>query len=113
MDDALNPATRGHVRSWTAIALGPLCWFGDLVASDALQPIACTRVPRLLPLVALGFSVPLIIAALAAFSAWRSARPRAARSEFVTTLGLVMPMIFLVALSWSGLATAIFAPCER
>jgi hypothetical protein len=112
MDDSLaSPAPRQAV-SWIAIALGPACWFGDLLCSYALQPIACVYAPWLLPTLAVIFLIPLILSIIGAARELAMLRATTGRQRFIAVLGVITPLMFLVVLLWSALAALAFSPCE-
>jgi hypothetical protein len=97
---------------WIGMALGPACWFGNLVSSYALQPLACVHAPWLLPGVAVCFTVPLILSTIVAGRGLRGLSAKPARQCFMALFGALMPAIFLITLLWSALASLVFSPCE-
>ena len=111
MDDSLE-SRRSHTVSWLAMALGPICWFGALLSSYALQPIACVYVPWLLPGVTTCFLIPLALSLLAAGRKLFVRRGATDRDHFIALLGVITPTIFLIALLWSAFAAIMFAPCQ-
>jgi hypothetical protein len=111
MDGPLE-SPRSHRVSWVAMALGPFCWFGALLTSYALQPIACVYVPWLLPGVAACFLIPLALGLLAAGRKLFATHGASDRDQFIALLGVITPTIFLIALLWSAFSTIMFAPCE-
>ena len=112
MDDSLESPTPRQAVSWIGIALGPGCWFGDLLCSYALQPIACVYAPWLLPALAVLFLLPLTLSIIAAARVLGTPPAMAGPQRFIAVLGVIMPLMFLVALLWSALAALAFSPCE-
>jgi hypothetical protein len=94
------------------MALGPICWFGALLTSYALQPIACVYVPWLLPGVAACFLIPLALGLLAAMRKLFVRHSASDRDHFIALLGVITPAIFLIALLWSEFAAIMFPPCQ-
>ena len=111
MDGSLE-SPPSHRVSWIAMALGPICWFGALLSSYALQPIACVYVPWLLPAVTAGFLIPLALSLLAALPKLSRTQRASGRDHFIALLGVITPTIFLIALLWSASAALMFAPCQ-
>ena len=111
MDGPLE-SPRSHTVSWVAMALGPICWFGALLCSYALQPIACVYVPWLLPAVTAGFLIPLALSLLAALPKLSGTQHASGGDQFIALLGVITPTIFLIALLWSAFAALMFAPCQ-
>ena len=94
------------------MALGPICWFGALLASYALQPIACVYFPWLLPGVTACFVIPLALGLLAAGRRLLVRHVASDRDDFIALLGVITPAIFLIALLWSAFAALMFGPCQ-
>jgi len=117
MVSLVKPADRLRI-AWCAAAAGPICWFAQLLISYALIARACVNFPSLLAILGCVFTIPVLIAALAAWRVYQ-AGPAAAestatgRARFVELLGLVTPLVFLVAMLWQDLAVVFFPPCDR
>ena len=110
MDGSLD--SRKRRTFWIAICLGPACWFGALLASDALQPLACEHLPWLLPGIGAGFAIVLGLSLFAAVRVLVSARNLQGRDRFIGLLGVMMPVIFGITLLWTVLATSLFRACQ-
>jgi hypothetical protein len=105
---------------WTGAIAAPLCWFIQQLLASWLVPADCRGRQWLVPSLWIGFSVLLLAAMLVS---WRDLRrvsragDRAGFSErrarFVGTAGTVMPMIFLLAMAWQGIAGLVYSGCER
>jgi FtsH-binding integral membrane protein len=93
------------------MGLGPMCWFGALLTGYTLQPVACVYAPWLLPVVAACFIVPLVLSLLAATRALFRMRNPTDRDRFIGLLGVMTPLIFLIALLWSEFAAIVFSAC--
>jgi hypothetical protein len=94
------------------MGLGPACWFGALLASDALQPLACQHLRWLLPGITAGCATVLGLSLFAAVRALVSARNLQGRDHFIGLLGVMTPAIFGIALLWTVLATSLFRACQ-
>jgi hypothetical protein len=107
--------------SWTALAAGPIAWFVDQQASYRLAVWACDGGPHMAlhaaNLVAL---VVVSVGALLGWRAWRRAgdvsdeldRPRG-RSRFLSLLGLLLCLFFLLPIALQGVAGLIIGPCQK
>jgi hypothetical protein len=95
-----------------AMALGPVCWFGALLTSYALQPIACAYVPWLLPGVTACFLIPLALSLFVAARKLFIRHDATERDHFIALLGVITPLMFLIALLWSVFAAIMFPPCQ-
>jgi hypothetical protein len=118
MVSLVKPADRSRI-AWCAAAAGPVCWFAQLLTSFAFIARACVNFPSLLAILAWAFTIPVFIAALAAWKIYQlgpgttESTTATGRARFVELLGLIMPLIFLVAMLWQDLAVVFFPPCDR
>jgi hypothetical protein len=110
MDGSLD--SRKRRTFWIAIGLGPACWFGALLASDTLQPLACQHLPWLLPGISAGFATILGLSLFAAVRAFIAVRNPHDGDHFIGLLGVMTPAIFGIALLWTVLATSLFRACQ-
>jgi hypothetical protein len=113
-DPAVSP--RGL---WLGAAAAPVCWFTQQLLMSSTVSLDCSHHDWIVPAVwALCTSVLL----LAFFLSWhalhrvphpgRHGYPER-RSRFVGLVGCVMPMLFLVAMTWQGIAGLVYSGCER
>jgi hypothetical protein len=111
MDGALDSPNPRRIF-WIAIGLGPACWFGALLLTDALQPLACEHLPWLPPWIAGCFAVPVAMGLVAAARALAAQRNPTGLERLIGSMGVLMPALFAIALLWMVFGTAIFRACQ-
>jgi hypothetical protein len=111
MDGALG-SHKSQRLCWIAMALGPACWFGALLVTSALQPLACGHLPWLPPWLAGCFAIPLALGLIGAGSALIAQRNPTGAERFVALVGVIMPAVFMITLLWMVLGTAMFRACQ-
>ena len=106
--------------TWAGALAAPLCWGAEQILSSTLVPQQCHGRPWLVPTI-WGLLAFVLLGAMVV--SWR-ARSRIAgggepsdfvqrRALFVGTLGILMPALFLIAMTWQGIAGMIYSGCER
>jgi hypothetical protein len=106
--------------AWTGAIAAPLCWAAQQLLVACLVPQHCHGRQWLVPSIWGLFAIVLLVATVIS---WR-ARARVSavgepsdlverRALFAGTLGIVMPLMFLVAMTWQGIAGMIYSGCER
>jgi hypothetical protein len=116
MDVTSRQASLAH---WASIVIAPLVYLGNLSIAYALVPVACDT-QRTLPLHrANGITLGLVLAAVAL--AWHvrraSSRPQTARDDapdrnrFLSTIGLCVSSLLVLAVVAQWSAQWILSPC--
>jgi hypothetical protein len=115
-------APRNTRLLWLGLFAGPVGWFLTLQGGYALAPGACfTQSSIRLYVMALA---GLIVAALGTLLAWRGWQdagaggpietpdPRLARARFLSALGLMGGLLFLVVIVAHCIAIGVLDPCD-
>lgn len=104
---------------WFGAAAAPLCWFAQHLLMSSTVSLDCANRPWIVPAIwALCAGVLLIAFAFSFLALRRVPQPgrydyAARRSRFVGLCGCIMPMLFLLVMSWQLIAGLIYSGCER
>jgi len=105
---------------WAGAIAAPLAWFTQQVLMGSLVYQQCHGRPWLVPVIWAVFGV-LVLAAMVV--SWLGLRRLPAadegpsfaerRARMVGVLGVAMPMLFLLVMTWQGVAGLVYSGCER
>jgi hypothetical protein len=116
----MTPHPERAIGIWAGCIAAPLLWFTQQVLAGALVQTNCTQRGWIVPTIWAVCSALVIAATGLSWRARRRATPRdhpvgftAQRQRFVGWIGGVMPLIFLVAMTWQAAATLVYSGCER
>jgi membrane protein implicated in regulation of membrane protease activity len=111
---------RSPLWIWCGAIAAPLCWFAQQLLAASLVPLDCRGRQWLVPAVcAMGATLLVVAMAVSWRALQRVSQPGGKerfsqrRARFVGIVGSVMPLMFLFAIIWQGIAGVIYSGCER
>ena len=115
----MTPHPDRAIGTWAGCIAAPLLWFVYQVTASALTPAQCGA--RWISPVLWAACSAVIVAAMAlSWRAGRRADPTGhppgftdQRRRFVGWIGGVMPIPFLIAMTWQLAASLVYSGCER
>jgi len=103
---------------WAGAIAAPVCWFTQQLLAGILVPQDCHGRPWLVPTIWIVSSLLLVAAMGVSWRALTRLTPNETasfteqRARLIGIAGVLMPVLFLIAMTWQGVASMVYSGCE-